>query len=128
MARWPIRTGNNRRDSGSAEDRARQWKKDSGNRHDEDPRRYRKAADELQKKVDAIAGNSFVNAKGWKCGAASNGSPTPLPNQVQNLLDDLDGFAAAPSDTKKKAAELTPLSMMLQCRSRKSPRKNCRPE
>jgi hypothetical protein len=33
-----------------------------------------------------------------------------LPNQVQGLLDDLDGFAAAPSGHQKdKLAELTPL-------------------
>jgi len=52
----------------------------------------------------------------------------PLPNQVQNLLDDLDGFAAAPSaHQKEKLAELTPLVNDLQCRSRKSPRKNCPP-
>jgi hypothetical protein len=36
--------------------------------------------------------------------------PDPLPNQVQNLLDDLDGFVAAPSGRQKeKLAELTPL-------------------
>jgi hypothetical protein len=33
-----------------------------------------------------------------------------LPNQTQNLLDDLDGFAAVPSaHQKEKLAELTPL-------------------
>ena len=36
--------------------------------------------------------------------------PDPLPNQVQNLLDDLDGFVAAPDEQQKeKLAELTPL-------------------
>ena len=36
--------------------------------------------------------------------------PDPLPSQVQDLLDDLDGFAAAPSGhQKEKLAELTPL-------------------
>ncbi len=36
--------------------------------------------------------------------------PDPLPNQVQNLLNDLDGFAAAPGgQQREKLAELTPL-------------------
>ena len=36
--------------------------------------------------------------------------PDPLPNQVQELLDDLDGFSAAPSGhQKEKLAELMQL-------------------
>src|SRR5258708_13792308 len=43
-------------------------------------------------------------------GPRLEGRPEPLPNQAQDLLDDLDGFAAAPSGhQKEKLAELTPL-------------------
>ncbi len=36
--------------------------------------------------------------------------PDPLPEQVQDLLEDLDGFVAAPgSQQKDKLAELSPL-------------------
>ena len=36
--------------------------------------------------------------------------PDPLPSQVQNLMEDLDEFAAAPgAQQKEKLAELTPL-------------------
>jgi len=44
----------------------------------------------------------FVNAKAWEMPPAFEWKPDPLPNQVQNLLDDLDGFAAAPDDSRKR--------------------------
>jgi len=36
--------------------------------------------------------------------------PDPLPNQLQDLLSDIDGFTSAPSgQQKERIAELTPL-------------------
>jgi hypothetical protein len=70
-----------------------------------------KSADELQKKVDQVAlkyqreqqvlGNAGPPFE-WK--------PEPLPAQVQDLMEDLDDFAAAPgAQQKEKLAALTPL-------------------
>ncbi|MGC1264682.1 MAG: hypothetical protein WA853_00255 [Candidatus Acidiferrum sp.] len=88
------------------------WKKNAGKPGmPKIPEDIQKAADELQKKVDAIAekyqreqqelgnaGPPFV----WK--------PEPLPNQVQGLMRELDGFWATPGEQQKeKLAELTPL-------------------
>ena len=43
-------------------------------------------------------------------GECRSWKPDPLPNQVQELLDDLDGFSAAPSGhQKEKLAELMQL-------------------
>src|SRR5207244_3991298 len=70
-----------------------------------------KAADELQKKVDAVAEKFIRERQGLgNAGPPFEWKPDPLPNQVQNLLDDLDGFTAAPSaHQNEKLAELTPL-------------------
>jgi hypothetical protein len=89
-----------------------QWKKDAGKPNTTKiPDDIVKAADELQKKVDAVA-EKFIRAREGlgNAGPPFEWKPDPLPSQVQDLLDDLDGFAAAPSGhQKEKLAELTPL-------------------
>ncbi len=89
-----------------------QWKKDVGKPNTTKiPDDVVKAADELQKKVDAVAEKFIREREGLgNAGPPFEWKPDPLPNQVQNLLDDLDGFAAAPDgQQKEKLAELTPL-------------------
>jgi hypothetical protein len=70
-----------------------------------------KAADELQKKVDAVAPKFVREREGLgNAGPPFEWKPDPLPNQVQELLQDLDGFSAAPDgQQKEKIAELGPL-------------------
>jgi hypothetical protein len=89
-----------------------QWKKDAGKPNaTKIPDDIVKAADELQKKVDAIAEKFVRDREGLgNAGPPLEWKPEPLPNQVQNLLSDLDGFTAAPDgQQKEKLAELTPL-------------------
>ena len=89
-----------------------QWKKDAGKPNTTKiPDDIVKAADELQKKVDAVAEKFIREREGLgNAGPPFEWKPDPLPNQVQELMDDLDGFAAAPSaHQKEKLAELTPL-------------------
>ena len=89
-----------------------EWKKDAGKPNTAKiPDDIVKAADELQKKVDAVAEKFIRERQGLgNAGPPFEWKPDPLPNQVQNLLDDLDGFTAAPSaHQKEKLAELTPL-------------------
>jgi hypothetical protein len=70
-----------------------------------------KSADELQKKVDALAVKYQREPQGLgNAGPPFEWKPEPLPNQVQDLMEDLDDFAAAPgAQQKEKLAELTPL-------------------
>jgi len=89
-----------------------QWKKDGGKvGATKIPDDLVKAADELQKKVDQVAEKFIRTREGLgNAGPAFEWKPDPLPNQVQNLLDDVDGFAAAPDgQQKEKLAELVPL-------------------
>jgi hypothetical protein len=89
-----------------------QWKKDTGKPNSTKiPDEIVKAADELQKKVDSVAEKFVREREGLgNAGPPFEWKPDPLPNQVQDLMDDLDGFAAAPSaHQKEKLAELTPL-------------------
>ena len=89
-----------------------QWKKDAGKPNTTKiPDEIVKAADELQKKVDAVAEKFIREREGLgNAGPPFEWKPEPLPNQVQDLLADLDGFAAAPGgQQKEKMAELTPL-------------------
>ena len=89
-----------------------QWKKDEGKSGaTKIPDEIVKAADELQKKTDAVA-EKYIRAREGlgNAGPPFEWKPDPLPSQVQDLLDDLDGFAAAPSGhQKEKLAELSPL-------------------
>src|SRR5258708_39080700 len=81
-----------------------QWKKDAGKPNTTKiPDDIVKAADELQKKVDAAASKFIREREGLgNAGPPFEWKPDPLPNQVQNLLDDLDGFSAAPSGHQKE--------------------------
>jgi photosystem II stability/assembly factor-like uncharacterized protein len=89
-----------------------QWKADA-NKPDlpKIPDDIQKAADELQKKVDKVA-EKFIRDRGGlgNAGPPLEWKPDPLPDQVQRLLQDLDGFSAAPGgQEKEKLAELGPL-------------------
>jgi hypothetical protein len=89
-----------------------QWKKDAGKKDaTKIPEDLVKAADELQKKVDAVAEKYVRPRQGLgNAGPPFEWKPDPLPNQVQNLLNDLDGFSAAPDgQQQEKLAELTTL-------------------
>ena len=89
-----------------------QWKKDAEKPNTTKiPDDIVKAADELQKKVDTVAAKFIREREGLgNAGPPFEWKPEPLPNQVQELLGDLDGFVAAPSGhQKEKLAELTPL-------------------
>jgi photosystem II stability/assembly factor-like uncharacterized protein len=89
-----------------------QWKADANKPNaPKIPDEIQKAADELQKKVDAIAEKYIREREGLgNAGPPLVWKPDPLPEQVQGLLQDLDGFAAAPSpQQKEKLAELAPL-------------------
>jgi len=89
-----------------------QWKKDAGKPNaPKIPDDIVKAADELQKRVDAVA-EKFARPRQalGNAGPPLEWKPEPLPNQVQDLLNDLDGFAAAPGgQQQEKLAELTAL-------------------
>jgi len=89
-----------------------QWKKDAGKPNaPKIPEDIVKAADELQKKVDAVA-EKFIREQQslGNAGPPFEWKPDPLPIQVQELLNDLDGFSAAPDgQQKEKLEELTPL-------------------
>jgi len=90
-----------------------QWKKDAEKpKAPKIPEDIVKAADELQKKVDAVAEKLIREREGLgNAGPPFEWKPDPLPNQVQELLGDLDGFAAAPGgQQKEKLAELTTLT------------------
>jgi photosystem II stability/assembly factor-like uncharacterized protein len=89
-----------------------QWKKDADKPDAQKiPEDIKKAADELQKKVDAIAEKYAREREGLgNAGPAFEWKPEPLPQQVQGLLRELDGFWAAPGgQQKEKLAEVTPL-------------------
>jgi hypothetical protein len=75
------------------------------------PENIVKSADELQKKVDLIATKYQREQQGLgNAGPPFEWKPAPLPNQVQDLMEDLDDFAAAPgAQQKEKLAELAPL-------------------
>jgi photosystem II stability/assembly factor-like uncharacterized protein len=88
-----------------------QWKKDAGKpTAPKIPDDVQKSADDLQKKVDALAPKFFRERQGLgDAGPPFEWKPDPLPQQVQDLLRDLDGFAAAPGgQQKERLAELTP--------------------
>jgi len=89
-----------------------QWKKDAEKPDAKKvPEDIVKAADELQKKVDAVA-EKFIREQQslGNAGPPFEWKPDPLPILVQGLLNDLDGFSAAPNGRQKeKLAELTPL-------------------
>jgi photosystem II stability/assembly factor-like uncharacterized protein len=89
-----------------------QWKKDAGKpdapKISED---IQKAAEELQKKVDAVAEKFAREREGLgSAGPPFEWKPDPLPDQVQGLLGDLDGFTAPPGGQQtERITELTTL-------------------
>jgi photosystem II stability/assembly factor-like uncharacterized protein len=89
-----------------------QWKADAGKPDlPKIPEEIQKAADELQKKVDKVA-EKYIRDRGGlgNAGPPFEWKPEPLPDQVQGLLQDLDGFSAAPGgQQKEKLTELGPL-------------------
>jgi photosystem II stability/assembly factor-like uncharacterized protein len=87
------------------------WKKDAGKADTAKiPEDVVKAADELQKKVDGVAEKFIRERQGLgNAGPPFEWKPDPLPEQAQDLLEDLDGFVAAPgAQQKEKLAELGP--------------------
>ncbi len=89
-----------------------QWKKDADKPDaPKIPAEIQKAAEELQKNVDAVAEKYVREQEGLgNAGPPFVWKPEPLPLQVQGLLRELDGFWAAPGgQQKEKLAELTPL-------------------
>jgi len=67
------------------------------------PEEIQNMADELQKKVDKIAEKYIRRARrAGECGTPFEWKPDPLPDQVQGLLQDLDGFSAAPGGNRKR--------------------------
>jgi len=89
-----------------------QWKKDADKPDaPKIPVEIQKAAEELQKKVDAVADKYNRDQEGLgNAGPPFEWKPEPLPQQVQGLLRDLDGFWAAPGGQQRdKIAELKPL-------------------
>ena len=89
-----------------------QWKKNAGKPDmPKIPEDIQKAADELQKKVDAVAEKYARERQGLgNAGPPFVWKPEPLPNQAQGLMRDLDGFWAAPGGQQKaKIAELITL-------------------
>ena len=89
-----------------------QWKADA-NKPDAPkiPDDIKKEADDLQTKVDKLAEKFIREREGLgNAGPPFEWKPDPLPEQVQGLLSDLDGFAAAPGgQQKEKIAELGPM-------------------
>jgi photosystem II stability/assembly factor-like uncharacterized protein len=88
------------------------WKKESANPEGKKiPEDIVKAADELQKKVDPIAAKYQREQQGLgNAGPPFEWKPDPLPSQVQDLMQDLNDFAAAPGGQQtEKFAELIPL-------------------
>lgn len=89
-----------------------QWKADASKPElPKIPEEIQKMADELQKKVDKIAEKYIREREGLgNAGPPFEWKPEPLPDQLQGLLQDLDGFSAAPGgQQKEKLAELGPL-------------------
>jgi photosystem II stability/assembly factor-like uncharacterized protein len=89
-----------------------QWKKDADKPDaPKIPDEIKKAADDLQKKVDGIAEKYAREREGLgNAGPPLEWKPEPLPQQVQSQLRDLDGFWAAPGgQQKEKVVELSPL-------------------
>jgi len=88
------------------------WKKEADKKDGlKIPAEIVKFADDLQKKVDDVALKYQREQQGLgNAGPPFEWRPDPLPSQVQDLMQDLDEFAAAPGrQQKEKLAELTPL-------------------
>jgi photosystem II stability/assembly factor-like uncharacterized protein len=88
-----------------------QWKKEAAKKDGTKiPEDIQKAAEELQKRVDEVAQKYVREREGLgNAGPPLEWKPDPLPSQVQDLLEDLDGYAAEPGgQQKEKLAQLKP--------------------
>jgi photosystem II stability/assembly factor-like uncharacterized protein len=89
-----------------------QWKKDAEKPGaTKIPEDIVKAAEELRKKVDLLS-EKFVRPQQdlGNAGPPFEWKPDPLPNQAQDLLNEMDTVTLAPNgQEKEKLAELTPL-------------------
>src|SRR5438445_10557793 len=88
------------------------WKKESAKpKGTKIPDDIVKTADELQKKVDLIVAKYEREQQGLgNAGPPLEWKPDTLPSQVQDLMEDLDAFAAAPGGQQNdKLADLRPL-------------------
>jgi photosystem II stability/assembly factor-like uncharacterized protein len=87
------------------------WKKEAAKPNaSKVPEEIVKSADELQKKVDEAASKYQREQQGLgNAGPPFEWKPDPLPSAVQDLMEDLDEFAAAPGgQQREKLAELAP--------------------
>lgn len=88
-----------------------QWKKDAAKKDGvKIPEDVQTQAEALQKKVDEVAKKYQRDKQGLgNAGPPFEWRPAPLPDQVETLLEDIDGFAATPSvQQTEKIAELKP--------------------
>ena len=87
------------------------WKKDAEKKDaTKIPEDVQKQAEALQKKVDEVAKKYKREKQGLgNAGPPFEWRPAPLPDQLETLMEDIDGFAAAPSSQQtEKIAELKP--------------------
>jgi photosystem II stability/assembly factor-like uncharacterized protein len=88
-----------------------QWKKDAEKKDGvKIPEIIQKQAEELQKKVDEVTKKYHRDREGLgNAGPPFEWRPAPLPSQATGLMEDIDGFAAAPGPQQtEKIAELKP--------------------
>ena len=88
-----------------------QWKKEADQKTGQKiPESIQSQTEELLKKVNDLAKKYHHEREGLgNAGPPFEWLPPPLPSQVQGLLEDLDGFAAAPGQQQmEKIAELKP--------------------
>ncbi len=88
-----------------------QWKKEGAKKDGvKVPDEVQKQAETLLKKVDEVAKKYQREKQGLgNAGPPFEWRPAPLPDQVEMLMEDIDGFCAAPSiQQTEKIAELRP--------------------
>jgi len=105
-----------------------QWKKDGEKPNaTKIPDDIVKAADELQKKVDASPRSSSAHERGWGTpGLRSNGSPTRCRIRCRDSSMIWTALPPHPAGTTKKNLRNSPRwSAMLPRKSKKSPKKTC---
>jgi photosystem II stability/assembly factor-like uncharacterized protein len=88
-----------------------QWKKEAAKKDGlKIPEDVQKQAEALQKQVDEIAKKYQREKLGLgNAGPPFEWRPAPLPDQVEGVMEDIDGFAGAPSiQQTEKIAELKP--------------------
>jgi photosystem II stability/assembly factor-like uncharacterized protein len=81
-----------------------QWKKEADKKDGlKIPEDIQKQAEELQKKVDEVAKKFNREREGLgNAGPPLEWRPEPLPSQVQGLMEDIDGYSAAPGQQQKE--------------------------